>query len=118
MVLEIDISGANEDVDARALDPIRDGHDRRHREWRDVVSDSFDCFFEDHPFARKGDAILSALTLAENMRYTGALRFVASTRGCGLHPTGGLVTCLAPGWAVSEWHRVSRGGCTTDPVVC
>ena len=35
-------------ADAMVLDPIRDGHDLRHREWRDVVADSHGCFFEDH----------------------------------------------------------------------
>ena len=65
LVLEIDVSAANEAVDVRVLDPIRDGHDRRHRGWWDVVWDSYDCFFEDHPSARWDDAILSALSLAE-----------------------------------------------------
>ena len=47
---EIDVLGGNEDVDVRVLHPIREG---RHWRWRNVVSDSSDCFFDDHPFARR-----------------------------------------------------------------
>ena len=50
-----EVSAANEDVDARVLDPIPD-------------PGSHDCFFGDHPLARRRDAILSALSLAENMQ--------------------------------------------------
>ena len=51
VVLEVDVSAANEDVDACVLDPMRDGHDRCHCEWRDVVSDSYDPSF--HPQERR-----------------------------------------------------------------
>ena len=72
---EVDVSAANEDVDAHVLDPMRDGHDWRHQEWRDVVSDSYDCVCVGHHFARRRNAILSALSLATNMQHAGERSF-------------------------------------------
>ena len=61
----------NREEDARVLPPIRDRQGRRHREWRDVTADSYDCYYEDHPVTRRGNGILSGVELCENLLVTG-----------------------------------------------
>ena len=98
-----------------------------HECWE--VADSYDCVFEDHPFARRENTVLSAVTVAENLQHTGGdpvlwlTKFAtinAAARRRSLHTAGGMVSCHAPGCSVQSaqrgWQRMPGGDGATDPV--
>ena len=98
VVLEIDVSCANEDVGLRVLDPVRDATWFRTRTiviLRTILS-----------LAGETQFCESCLWLRNCNKAGCDLESCLSnfatppTRGCGLHLAGSVVSCLAVGWAV------------------
>ena len=85
------------------------GYDRRCREWRDVVADSYDCSFDDHPLARRGDRTFEGSELCSRKCSTPAAillfgsRTLPRSRDCDPRMRStyswkrGVVACCWPG---------------------
>jgi hypothetical protein len=71
-VLAEEQEGDVEDIiDARVMPPLHDRQGRRHRESRDVVSDCYDCYYDDLAVSGRGNGILTGVEVCENMLLTG-----------------------------------------------